>query len=143
MSEPEKGTKRRGPGAVEIIVGIAAVVVVVLLMVVVGTYRSDAENLRSERDGLQAQLDQARALNQSLQNRLDTAGVVLQRANSQVISLKRRYNGLLSDFQRTINTFRLYVTSLGYSSPTYTPSYDYISCTSSSIGSYVYTDCYG
>jgi chromosome segregation ATPase len=109
-------------------------------------HRSEVQGLKSQLVASRANLGQTQSERESLRvalsdthSRLTEAETALARANGNVKRLRRAYGGLYSDYQRLYNLASVLVGAQAYQ---YRSTYDPIYCSSYSIGSYTYTNCY-
>ena len=98
----------------------------------VSAAQAEAESLRGDLVQSQTRLVQS-------QGRLANATTALTRADANVKRLRRAYDGLYSDYRRLSTLAAILGGSQGYH---YQSSYNPISCTTNTIGSYTYTSCY-
>lgn len=104
----------------------------------VGSLEARLAETQVESDEMRAELTETIERLDEAEARVAAATTALERANATAKKLRKAYNALYTDYE---DLYFLAATFAGGGS--YTPSYDPIHCTSSTIsGYYVYTNCY-
>jgi len=139
----------------------ALVVVAVLLIVALGAgaivataalaearrqHQTEIQELQGEVSASQESLEKLQGELQTLrsdlsdsEDRVAEAATALNRSNANVRRFRDAYDNLLSDYERLYTFASVLVAGGGYQAQS---SYDPIFCSSRTIGSYTYTDCY-